>query len=195
MLAQTRSDNQVSSAATATCDPEPNPELPPGDPASVADHEIHWLEPDQVQLSVGSLNTLRLQIKDQDPVDGVFVICAFPATSMERYLSLRVWDADGDDHEIGMIRDLSAWPAAQQQLVRAQRRRRYLFRQIQGIDSLDLKHGHLYFKVRTDVGPQEFCMRWSQNQAIDFGTQGKMIFDVEDNRYIIADVEALPARR
>ena len=93
-----------------------------------------------------------------------------------------------------MIRDLAAWPAPQQQLVRGQLRRRYLFRQIHGIDALDLKHGHLYFTVRTDVGPQEFCMRWSQSQAIDFGTQGKMIFDVEDNRYIIADVDALPPR-
>ncbi len=164
------------------------------DSCDVADHEIRWLDPQRDELFLSSLGTLRLQIGNREPVDGVFVVCAFPADSMERYLSLRVWDAEGDDTELGMIRDLAEWPPEQQELVRQQLRRRYLFRQIQGIDALELKHGHLWFQVQTDVGPQSFGMRWNQSQAIDFGTQGKMIFDVEDNRYVIPDIEALPQR-
>jgi len=161
---------------------------------SVADYEIRWLNPTQARLSHGELGTLRLEVDGEPVHPGVFVVCAFPATSMERYLSLRTWDGDGDDRELGMIRDLAEWPDDQQALVRARLRRRYLFRRIEGINSLELQHGHLWFDVRTDVGPQRFGMRWSQSQAIDFGRHGKLIYDVEDNQYIIPDLEALPAK-
>ena len=182
--------------AVATCEMEP-PAVRAADvddPDEVPDHEIRWLEPERDQIGEGPHGTLRLQIGDRDPVDGVFVVCSFPASSMEQYLSLRSWDAEGDDTELGMIRDLTAWPKSQQQIVREQLQRRYLFRPILAIDSLELKHGHLWFQVQTDVGPQSFGMRWRQSQAIDFGAEGKMLFDVEDNRYLIADVDALPPR-
>jgi hypothetical protein len=38
-------------------------------------------------------------------------------------------------------------------------------------------------------------MRWSQSQAQDFGSTGKMLIDLEDNRYLVRDVEALPRKQ
>ena len=47
--------------------------------------------------------------------------------------------------------------------------------------------------VPTDQGPAEFTMRWTQSQAQDFGERGKVLLDVEDNRFLIPDVDDLPA--
>jgi len=46
----------------------------------------------------------------------------------------------------------------------------------------------------TDQGPAEFTMRWTQSQAQDFGERGKVLLDVEDNRFLIPDTDALPQR-
>ena len=37
-------------------------------------------------------------------------------------------------------------------------------------------------------------MRWTQSQVQDFGARGKVLLDVEDNRFLVSDVEALPPR-
>lgn len=34
-------------------------------------------------------------------------------------------------------------------------------------------------------------MRWTASQAIDFGEDGKLIVDTEDNRYLVRSVEEL----
>jgi hypothetical protein len=37
-------------------------------------------------------------------------------------------------------------------------------------------------------------MRWSQTQVQDFGENGKVLIDLDDNRYLVPDVEALPPK-
>jgi hypothetical protein len=37
-------------------------------------------------------------------------------------------------------------------------------------------------------------MRWNQSQAQDFGVRGKVLQDVEDNRYVVPEVDGLPHR-
>jgi hypothetical protein len=123
---------------------------------------------------------------------GAFVVCTFPASRPEEFLSLRAWDEKGDENEIGMIRSLSDWPEDVQHLVKAAIRRRYLLRRIESIHRLDLAHGFLECDVQTDRGREQFTMRWSQSQAQDFGEHGKLIIDTEDNRYVIPNVDALP---
>ena len=46
--------------------------------------------------------------------------------------------------------------------------------------------------VETDKGPASFLMRWQHDRAVDYGQQGKILLDVDDNRYLVPDVEALP---
>ncbi|MCA9189962.1 MAG: DUF1854 domain-containing protein, partial [Planctomycetales bacterium] len=159
----------------------------------VADHDIRWLDPATTSIDQGPMGTLRITIDGEEKEfdDGAFVLCAFPTTSLETYLSVRVWQSDDDDREIGMIRDLAEWPKSVRTIVAEHVGRRYLFRKILAFHSLQLQHGHLWFHVETDAGPERFCMRWSQSQAIEFGDNGKLIYDVEDNHYIIPDVDEL----
>ncbi len=125
---------------------------------------------------------------------GIFAVQSFPATRPHEFISLRTWDADGKEQELGLIRDLNDWPAESQALVRQALGRRSLQRRINAIDSITLEYGYLEFKVRTEQGPTRFTMRWTQTQVQDFGARGKVIVDLEDNRYLVPDVEALPKR-
>jgi len=49
--------------------------------------------------------------------------------------------------------------------------------------------------VVTDHGPAQFTMRASQSQAQDYGRSGKILIDVDDNRYLVENVEELPRRQ
>ena len=48
--------------------------------------------------------------------------------------------------------------------------------------------------AHTDHGLRQFTMRWSQSHVQDFGERGKVLLDLDDNRYLVPDVEALPPR-
>ena len=125
---------------------------------------------------------------------GIFVVQCFPATRPHEFVSLRTWDSGGKEQELGLIRDLNDWPAESQALVRQALERRSLQRRIEAIDSITLEYGYLEFQVRTEQGPARFTMRWTPSQAQDFGARGKVIVDLEDNRYLVPDVEALPKK-
>jgi ABC-type multidrug transport system ATPase subunit len=125
---------------------------------------------------------------------GVFAVNLFPATNPDDYISLRVWTRDGTEQEIGILRTLDEWPAEAQALVRSALARRYWLQTITGVDQIKLELGHLNFEVRTDHGPRHFTMRWSQSQVQDFGERGKVLLDLDDNRFLVPDVEALPPR-
>jgi hypothetical protein len=67
-----------------------------------------------------------------------------------------------------------------------------LVRTITRVRSVKLAHGYLDLDVDTDAGRQAFTMRWTQSQAIDFGSDGKMLVDTEDNRWVVPRVQDLP---
>src|SRR6185312_15104260 len=118
----------------------------------------------------------------------------FPATNPDDYISLRVWNRNGGEQEIGVLRRLGDWPAEAQSLVRRALERRYWLQTITGVESIKMELGHLTLDVRTLHGPRRFTMRWSQSQVQDFGESGKVLLDLDDNRYLVPDVEALPER-
>ena len=68
-------------------------------------------------------------------------------------------------------------------------------RTITAVEEIELKYNLLTFRVHTDRGPTWFVMRNSHSQAQDFGPAGKLLIDVDDNRYLVRDVTALPRRQ
>ena len=126
---------------------------------------------------------------------GIFAVRALPASAPEQFISLRYADADGQEHEIGIVADLTEWPAAGRSLVEQALSRRYFIRRVIAIERIDLNHGLLTFRVQTDRGRAEFTMRNSHSQAQDYGEHGKLLLDVDDNRYLVRDVKELPRRQ
>lgn len=165
---------------------------------------LTWLDPKTHRFATGDVGQLLVQ--QSVPVDtkanrpcnalsecsGWFIVRTFPATHPEEYLSVRGWNEQGDEIELGIMARLSDWPAADQAVIRRALQRRYLLRTIHRVHRVDLRHGFLEFLADTDDGKTEFLMRWSSSQAVDYGENGKLIIDTEDNRYLIADTNHLP---
>ena len=49
------------------------------------------------------------------------------------------------------------------------------------------------YDVETDKGRREFLMRWRRKFVLDYGQRGKVLIDVNENRYLIADLGDLPS--
>ncbi|MDZ4817407.1 MAG: DUF1854 domain-containing protein, partial [Planctomycetota bacterium] len=158
-----------------------------------------WIEPNSAKLRTGAHDSLEVELStDEEPTvkvhRGVFAVRCFPASRPDDFISLRKCDRDGHEHEVGILRHLDRWSPDCQELVRAALARRYYLRRIIGVDEIKLEHGYLHFRVQTDQGPAQFAMRWTQSQAQDFGVSGKVLVDVEDNRFLVPDMGAFPTR-
>ncbi|MEX0611720.1 MAG: DUF1854 domain-containing protein, partial [Pirellulales bacterium] len=157
-------------------------------------HSPSWLTPLEATIRVARRGGMEVELPGGDIHRGVFAVNLFPATDPGDYISLRVWTRDGGDQEIGILRRLDEWPAEAASLVRGALNRRYWLQTITGVDEIRLELGHLTLATRTNHGPRRFTMRWSQNQVQDFGERGKVLIDLDDNRYLVPDVETLPPR-
>ncbi|HMO85572.1 MAG TPA: DUF1854 domain-containing protein, partial [Lacipirellulaceae bacterium] len=153
-----------------------------------------WIAPADAEIGPSSRGAMELAFMDGPIHRGVFAVNLFPATNPDDYISLRTWNRDGDEQEIGILRQLDQWPAAAQALVREALARRYYLQTIEGVDDIRLELGHLTLAVRTSHGPRRFTMRWAQSQVQDFGERGKVLVDLDDNRYLVPDVQTLPPR-
>jgi ATP-binding cassette subfamily B protein len=150
-----------------------------------------WLTPTNSRIELGDHATLRVFYNDEIH-GGVFAIAALPATCPGQFVSLRRADIEGQAHEIGIVRTLAEWPHEQRLLLERAIGRQHFVRQITAIESIEGKHGLLTFRVQTDRGPSEFTIRISHSQVQDYGKKSKILIDVEENHFLIADVDALP---
>jgi hypothetical protein len=188
-------------------------EKPAEDAKATPKNTLHWLDPATHAFQVG--NHGRIELVESEPVAhdtarqrhaphgevayasgvrcAVFVVRTFPATHPDEYLAGRGWNDSGEEIELGMIESLADWPAESQEVVRTALKRRSLVRTIHAVHDVKLGHGYLDFDVETDVGRQKFTTRWTGSQAIDFGSDGKMLIDTEENRYVVPKVSGLPA--
>jgi hypothetical protein len=155
--------------------------------------EPRWLLPSDAEILTARLGGIELRYRG-DVFRGVFAVNLFPATDPDDYISLRIWTRDGTEQEIGILRHLVEWPTEARVLVREALNRRYWLQTVTGLDDIKLEMGHLTLSVRTPHGPRNFTMRWSQAQVQDFGERGKILLDLDDNRFLVPDVEALPER-
>ncbi|MFM9025334.1 MAG: DUF1854 domain-containing protein [Planctomycetaceae bacterium] len=153
---------------------------------------IAWLDPADHRFTVGPHDRIDLCRSGDLVAAGVFVVRAWPASHPEAYLAVRGWTETGDEVEWGMIRSLADWPPADREIVRQALSRRALVREIRRIHDVRLALGYLDFDVGTDAGRRTFTTRWTHSQATDFGAGGKMLVDVDDNRWLVRRVDDLP---
>jgi ATP-binding cassette, subfamily B, bacterial len=163
------------------------------EPAAVpAEAALQWLEPAGLRFTTGVHGRIELWSDETRRAAGLFVVPTFPASHPDAFLSVRCWTDDGEEQELGLIRSLADWPAADAAILRTAVARRILVRTIRRIHKLRLDHGYLDFEVESDAGPGRFTTRWTQSQALDFGADGKLLIDSEENRWVVPDLADLP---
>ncbi len=158
---------------------------------------VKFLDPKTTRIFTGAHDLLHVQIEAEDWTSerlfrGVFAAMAFPISCPDRYISLRYFELDGRDKEIGMIDDPKLFSEQAQELVRRSLARTYYELTVNRIFTVEFKYSLLFLVVETDQGRREFQMRWRYDRTQDFGENGKVLLDVYENRYIIPDVNALP---
>lgn len=155
---------------------------------------VRRLTADTTKIFEGAFALLHCAVTGDQTYRGVFAVLMFPIRYPDRYISLRYTDEKDKVREIGVIEDLSAFPEKTQTLIRFVLKKQYHEQIIQRVHEVRHEFGLLFFAVETQRGRQEFMMPWRHDRAEDFGTGGKVLLDVNDNRFIVPDVQALPAK-
>ncbi len=170
------------------------PTAPPAPTGESIDRtRVRYLEPGTCRVHLGRHGALTATIKGEGTYGGVFAAYAFPVAHPNRFISLIQSTEESKGLELGIIRDLDQFPADQAKLIREALQRRYFVHRISQLHQIGWKFGFVHFEVETDKGRMEFLMRWQQDRAVDYGQGGKVLIDVNDNRFLIPDVEALSA--
>ena len=165
---------------------------PPAD-SRLAVTGVRRLTPATTKIFEGAFALLHCVVTNDQVYRGVFAVLMFPIRYPDRYISLRYTGEKDKVREIGVIEDLSTFPLETQALIRAVLKKQYHEHIIQRVYAVRNEFGLLFFDVETQRGRQEFMMPWRHDRAEDFGAGGKVLLDVNDNRFIVPDVLALPA--
>jgi hypothetical protein len=153
---------------------------------------IRWLEPDRDVFKLGARRELQLDGSRGDLYFGVFALRCFPIHHPDRYISIRYVDPLNRTQEIGIIKNLEEWPDDQRRLIQHSLGRRYFFHKIHRVKEITEFAQFLMFTAATDLGDVEFIMRYSPDAAQEAGPAGRLLVDVEDNMYMLPDLNELP---
>ena len=132
---------------------------------------------------------MQLHLAGENIHFGIRAMRCLPVQAPEAYISLQA-----NDREVGLIRDLADWPADQRALIREALDRRYYFQQLQRVQSIRKFGNFLEFTACTELGQSEFVLRYQQDSVQAYGRSGRLLTDIEDNHYLIPDLDALPDR-
>jgi len=152
---------------------------------------VRYLTPQTCEVHLGSYGALHVTVRDERIYGGVYAAYAFPVAHADRYISLIYTGGDGEEQEIGIIRDLKDFGPEQARLIREALDRRYFVHTIRRIHKIGWQYGLVRLEVETDKGPAEVLLRWQHSRAVDYGRGGKVLIDVYENRYLIGDLAAL----
>jgi len=154
-----------------------------------------YLTPEDAIIHLGNRGALHVTMKRGELriYGGVYAVYLFPVRHNGKFISLRhtVPGEKNEDVEIGIILDLAQWPAEAQALIQDALKRHYFIHEIQRIHHVGMKFGFIEMDVETDKGHRVFLMHWRGDQAVDYGRKGKIILDVDQNRYLIPDINNL----
>ena len=162
-------------------------------PVDPSPTEVRFLKPEMCRIHLGTHEALHVTVKNERIYGGVYAAYAFPVAHPDEYISL-IHTGGEEEIEIGVIRNLSEFPEEDATLVRQALARRYFVHTITRIRRVGWKYGFVNMEVETDKGEADILVPWRHDRAFDYGSRGKVLIDVDDNRYLIPDLDSLPTR-
>ena len=148
---------------------------------------IKYLTPENAVFTrVNEFITLTLPGDEKPDRGKVSLRRSFPYEFMYEYISV----LDGDEKELGMIRDIGLFPQVEE-ILKAELDRRYYTLKINKIIHFKERYGFSYWRTETDRGPADFTLKDTYRSIYKIGASHIAITDVDGNRYEIDDVFAL----
>ena len=156
---------------------------------------VNYLQPQKLKVWLGTSGELCVSPDGEKTYQHVKIFRTRPISAPNKYLSFRVGHTKTDQEELGILIDLKPLPAFTRALIENELDKRYFIHQISSIQSIKEELGVLYWKVNTDKGYKEFSLsRRFQTPIISIKKRGRLITDVNGNRYIIPDLNLLDSK-
>ena len=152
-------------------------------------NEFTYLSPEELSFSLSENGILSLDAGGTH-YDSVQLIRLFPFQYPEEYLSVSV-AVDGDQKELGMLRDLAAFSPEQRQLLIDYLTYKYFIPRIEKIGKLEEKLGYIYMDVTTVLGRKTICIADVTSNVRLIRRNYVTIIDVQGNRYTIDNLDSL----
>ena len=145
------------------------------------------VDPAAIRLFKEPAWTLRMTIEGDRSYLRVKVARAAPLSQPDRYICF----LDAKDEVICMVNDLQELQADTGVLALEELDHRYLTARVQTIYAIRNEFGVSYWDVETDRGRREFVAKSVGENAQWLSETRLMIFDVDNNRFEIPDLQAL----
>lgn len=169
---------------------QPDPFETPVEPPRV---KIEYLKTDGLRFERTPHGSLRMTTADGQTFEHVLVYRTHPLSMPTEYISVRVGRSELEQKEIGIIRDLADLPAEDRELIEDDLQKRYFVHAVTSIVSIREEMGYFYWIVETDKGRREFPVPIRPRHIKYVRPRGRVIIDVDGNRYGIRDLDALDA--
>ena len=152
---------------------------------------IKYLDPKK--LHIYSMDEGGMQVRYRGEVyEHVRAYRCFPVSRPSEFIALWVGSSALEHEEIGMVRRLKELAPSSRLAVEHELAKRYFIHYIKRIESIREDVAFLTWKVETDKGDREFLTkRFERDTVIEGPENGRIIFDVENNRYEIENLDAL----
>lgn len=152
---------------------------------------IRYLDAKELHLNALPEGGMRVTYKDEE-YEHVHAYSCFPIGRPNEYIALWTGSTALEHEEIGMILRLKELAPSSRMAVELELKKRYFIHYVHRIVSIQEDVGFLTWKVETNKGDQEFMTkRWERGSVIEAGAKGRIIFDIDNNRYEIEDLEAI----
>ena len=155
---------------------------------------IQYLDPKELHMYPLATGDLRITYKGES-YDHVRAYRCFPISRPQEYIALWTGDTALEHREIGMIRRLKELSPSARLAAEYELAKRYFIHYIEEIYSIQENKnniGFLIWEVKTDKGDMSFITkRYERQTVVEGGRNGRIIFDINDNRYEIVDLDDL----
>jgi len=153
---------------------------------------IRYLDTKELHAYALDEGGLRVTYKDEE-YDHVRAYRCFPLSHPSEFIALWTGISALEHREIGTVRRLKELAPSSLLAVQHELSKRYFIHYIKRIKAITEELGFLAWDVETDKGDMEFMTRrWDRHTVSSEGSvKGRIILDVDNNRYEIEDLETL----
>ncbi len=160
---------------------------------------VRYLDPKSLHIYSMDEGAMRVAYEGES-YEMVRAYRCFPVSRPSEFIALWTGSSALEHHQIGVIRHLRELAPSSRLSVEHELAKRYFIHYIQKIESIRENKdniGFLIWNAVTDKGDIEFLTkRWDRAAVQEGGRNGRIIFDIDDNRYEIEDLDELdPASR
>jgi hypothetical protein len=151
--------------------------------------DIGILDVEALEFYKNPKGFIALRVGDKD-YKRVKLSRILPFSDPFRYISV----SDMSENEIGILKDVSELPDAQQELVKEELESRYLCPEISKIETIKEKMGYYYFEVEIGEYKKIFAVKDISRSIKQISENSIIITDADGNRYLIPDIWAINAK-